>query len=68
MSSGEHILALGNAINNLEEIDRQLAAARLMAAVRKVQELIDTRNLAEEFEIAKREDKNARTKQVSYKN
>ena len=46
------------------EIDEQLAAARLKAKIRKKQEQMDMRILAEELEMAKLQEENAKTKQV----
>ena len=47
-----------------DEIDEQLAAARRKAEIRKKQEEMDMRILAEELEIAKLEEEAARAKQV----
>ena len=46
------------------EIDEQLAAARLKAKIRKKQEQMDMRILAEELEMAKLQEEHAKTKQV----
>ena len=47
-----------------DEIDEQQAAAGRKAEIRKKQEEIDMRILAEELQIAKLEEKTARAKQI----
>ena len=62
-SNAKRILLLElEAMKKQDEIDEQLAAARRKAEIRKKQEEIDMRILAEELEIAKEE--TARAKQV----
>ena len=62
-SSAKRILLLElEAMKKQDEIDEQLAAARRKAEIRKKQEEMDMRILAEELEIAKEE--TARAKQV----
>ena len=56
------LLALEKAINNLEQIGRQLTAARRKAEVRRKQE--EMRKRSEELEIAKLEQENGKTNQV----
>ena len=60
-----NLLALEKAINSLEEIDRRLAAARRKAENRKEQELIVTRNPAEELVFVRLDEEKARVKHIS---
>ena len=64
-SNAKRILLLElEAMKIQDEIDEQLAAARRKAEIRKKQEEMDMRILAEELEIAKLEEEAARAKQV----
>ena len=64
-SNAKRILLLElEAMKKQDEIDEQLAAARRKAEIRKKQEEMDMRILAEELEIAKLEEEAARVKQV----
>ena len=64
-SNAKRILLLElEAMKKQDEIDEQLAAARRKAEIRKKQEEMDMRILAEELEIAKLEEETARAKQV----
>ena len=64
-SNAKRILLLElEAMKIQDEIDEQLAAARRKAEIRKKQEKMDMRILAEELEIAKLEEETARAKQV----
>ena len=60
-----NLLAVEKAINSLEEIDRRLAAAQRKAENRKEQELIVTRNPAEELVFVRLEEQKARVKHIS---
>ena len=64
-SNAKRILLLElEAMKKQDEIDEQLAAARRKAEIRKKQEEMDMRIIAEELEIAKLEEETARAKQV----
>ena len=64
-SNAKRILLLElEAMKKQDEIDEQLAAARRKAEIRKKQEEMDMRIIAEELEIAKLEEEIARAKQV----
>ena len=64
--SAKRILLLElEAMKKQDEIDEQLAAARRKAKIRKKQEEMDMRILAEELETAKLEEESARTKHVA---
>ena len=62
-SNAKRILLLElEAMKKQDEIDEQLAAARRKAEIRKKQDEMDMRIFAEELEIAKLEEENARVK------
>ena len=63
-SNAKRILLELEAMKKQDEIDEQLAAARRKAEIRKKQEEMDMRIIAEELEIAKLEEETARAKQV----
>ena len=64
-SNAKRVLLLElEAMKKQDEIDEQLAAARRKAEIRKKQEEMDMRIIAEELEIAKLEEETARAKQV----
>ena len=64
-SNAKRILLLElEAMKKQDEIDEQLAAARRKAEIRKKQEEMDMRTIAEELEIAKLEEETARAKQA----
>ena len=64
-SNSKRILLLElEAMKKQDEIDEQLAAARRKAEIRRKQEEMDMRIIAEELEIAKLEEETARAKQV----
>ena len=62
-SNAKRLLLELEAMKIQDEIDKQLAAARRKAEIRRKQHEFDT--FTEELEIAKLEEENARTKQVS---
>ena len=53
------------AMKKQNEIDEQLAAARRKAEIRKIQEEMDMRIIAEELKIGRLEEESARTEQVA---
>ena len=64
-SNAKRILLLElEAMKKQDEIDEQLAPARRKAEIRKKQDEMGMRILAEELEIAKLEEENARVKQI----
>ena len=64
-SNAKRILLLElEAMKKQDETDEQLAAARSKAEIRKKQDVMGMRILAEELEIAKLEEENARVKQI----
>ena len=65
-SNAKRILLLElEAMKKQDEIDEQLAAARRKAEIRKKQDEMGMRILAEELEIARLEEESARTKQIA---